>query len=89
MGMGWNYRVLKRTYPLPNGESEIDYAIYEVYYNVNGEPNACSKNPMYIRGDSIEELKADLELYKQAFNKPILDYHSLSVLHFLTQTQED
>ena len=68
----WEYRVLKRTFP-----NEEVYNIYEVYYNKKGKIRNISSMPMYIQGESLEELKYDYELYGRAFRKPILDYNKI------------
>jgi len=66
----WNYRVMERTFPK---EEEKVYEIHEVYYE--GEKIVgISKEPIYLFGNSIEELKSDLEMQKAAFEKEILNY---------------
>ena len=68
----WNYRVMKR-----NFNQEKQFAIYEVYYDDNGNPNAWSMEPMYICGETLEELMEDFKHYSSAFDKPVLDYNEL------------
>lgn len=70
--MSWNYRVVRKKF-----DKEEGYYIYEVYYDNRNKITMYSVEPMYIYGASFEELKADLELYKEALNKPIIDWEDL------------
>lgn len=65
--MTWNYRVLDRDGYL---------AIYEVYYDDEGNVRGYTENPTYPRGyeGDLDELKTQLELYCEALDKPILKY---------------
>ena len=68
--MSWNYRVIHR-----NNESTLGtnvYAIHEVYYE-KGIPDTMTVNPQYPQGETIEELREDLEHYRLALDKPILE----------------
>lgn len=58
----WNYRVIK---------DEDGFSIREVYYK-DEAPEAWSARPMYPCGETSEELNADLDRMREAFNKPIL-----------------
>jgi len=69
IGGGWNYRLIRRQ--TEHGEK---IAIHEVYYNSQDEPRSCTKNPVPVAGEDIEVLKKDVEMMKQAFEKPVLDY---------------
>lgn len=59
----WNYRVI---------ESEEVFCIHEVYYNSKGEITAFSEDPITPLGDTLDELKGDLEYYLQALDRPVL-----------------
>lgn len=59
----WNYRVI---------ESEEVFRIHEVYYNQKGEITAFSENPITPLGDTLDELRGDLEYYMQALDRPVL-----------------
>ncbi len=63
--MAWEYRVL-----LKNGA----FAIHEVYYAENGEIEFWTENPVQPGGESLSELKRDLEFYRIALRKPVLRY---------------
>lgn len=66
---GWNYRMVRR-----EGEHEPVVGIHEVFYDGDGEPRACSKNPVGFMGEEVEDLKNEMDRAKQALNKPVLDY---------------
>lgn len=61
--MIWNYRVI---------EHDRFFAIHEGYYNDKGDITAISEDPMEPSGQTLEELKGDLEYFLQALNKPVL-----------------
>lgn len=72
--MSWNYRVMKRK--IANEEC---YGIYEVYYDSDGEPVACSENPVEPFGGTIDELSKDLSYHTAALGKPPLNYEDIAV----------
>ena len=61
--MTWNYRVI---------EDKEKFRIHEVYYNDAGEITAISEDPIVPEGETIEELKDDLEYYFAALKSPVL-----------------
>lgn len=63
--MSWNFRVM---------EKDGEFAIYEVFYNDEGQVQGYTENPSFPRAESIEELKEDLERYAEAMSKPVLQY---------------
>ena len=67
----WNYRVIRSV--LGKGEDqEITFGIHEVYYE-NDEPRWVSAEPDGIVSDSVEDLEKQLEYFKAALSKPVLD----------------
>ena len=72
--MTWNHRVLKRVYSPGEKCEETHYQIYEVYYNEEGKPTSCTMEPDYPTGESINELREDLERMIKALEHPILNY---------------
>jgi hypothetical protein len=70
----WNYRVLERA---DKKSGDKTFAIHEVYYNDEDKPDGCTKNAVAPMGESLEELKDDMDHYRQALEKPILMYDSL------------
>ncbi len=65
--MTWNYRVMV-------GDGR--YAMYSVYYE-DGRISSWSVDPMHLDGESLEELAEELERYRQALLKPVLEYETL------------
>ncbi|MBE7445484.1 MAG: hypothetical protein HS132_09645 [Planctomycetia bacterium] len=61
--MTWNYRVIE--------DKEI-FRIHEVYYNDAGDITAISEDPIVPEGETLEELKDDLEYYFAALKSPEL-----------------
>ncbi|MBI5103130.1 MAG: hypothetical protein HZB33_15045 [Nitrospirae bacterium] len=59
----WNYRVI---------ENEEVFRIHEVYYNSKGEITGFSENPITPLGETLDELRGDLEYYIQALGRPVL-----------------
>ncbi len=70
----WNYRVLERK---DKKTGEKIYAIHEVYSNDEGQPDGCTENDVAPMGESLEELKDDIEYYLRALKMPVLVYDSL------------
>jgi hypothetical protein len=70
----WNYRVLVRT----DGKTgEKTFAIHEVYYDDAGKPDGCTENSVAPMGETLAELKRDMDHYRLALSKPVLEYESL------------
>jgi hypothetical protein len=66
--MSWNYRVVR---------TEDGLRIFDVYYDDNGQPVGTHEQPTYIYGASIEELRNQLALIKDALDQPILEAGSI------------
>jgi len=64
----WNHRVLAEVYP--NGE--VEFQIYEVYYDVDGTPNGYTANPVTVGGSEMKDLEWTLKYMKKCLKKPIL-----------------
>lgn len=69
----WNHRIIKRSFPRPDGTVDVLFGIHEVYYDAEGNPNTCTMNPIRIVGDSVDELKRTIDWIRAALKKPILD----------------
>jgi len=67
--MSWNYRIIRK-----ENNGEHIYAIHEVYYKKNGKLHLVSVAPDYPHGETVDELKEDFEHYRQALDKPVLNY---------------
>lgn len=76
--MSWNYRIVKRYYTdLRSGEERSFYALHEVYYDEDGNPNARTVEPISFQCDEEEgpegiqgSLKIALD---DATKHPVLD----------------
>ena len=68
--MSWNYRVIRRTHE----RGPDTFGIHEVYYDNEDKPNACTVDPVSPYGETLEELKSDLDRMWKALEKPALDY---------------
>jgi hypothetical protein len=66
--MTWNDRVVRTT----DGEEET-FAIYEVYDDDDGRPEARTEEPASPAGGTLEELAEDLTYYQAALSQPVLD----------------
>lgn len=62
--MTWNYRVCVTE----NGS----YEIHEVYYDSLGRPEYRTARSVSPYGESLTELKKELEMMKAALEKPVL-----------------
>jgi hypothetical protein len=73
----WNYRVVRKAYP-PGKDGTIEYVlgIHEVYYDDNGEPEMVTEDRMDPHGETLEELRDDIEHMRLALDKPVLDYET-------------
>ncbi|KZN50668.1 hypothetical protein L1077_12195 [Pseudoalteromonas luteoviolacea] len=65
----WNYRVI--FCEGKDSESPL-YQIHEVEYNINGKVTNWSETGAAPFGHTIEELQADSDRLKSAFEKPVL-----------------
>lgn len=68
--MTWNYRVVRRI----DGRGEEFLAIYEVYYDKEGNPEAVTEDPISPHGDDMDDLHGAFDLYKLSLDKPVLNY---------------
>jgi hypothetical protein len=64
--MSWNYRVIRGGDP-----GGVYYAIHEVYYDADGEPNGwCEADAL---ADTRDDLFSVLERMNEAAKKPVLE----------------
>ena len=68
----WNYRIIKRE----QSSGEVTYGIYEVYYDLEGNVRGHTENPISVIGESIDDLKFDIENLKESLNKDVLTYQN-------------
>ena len=67
--MTWNYRVISR--PDPGGGPDR-FGIHEVYYDSSGQIEMWTEEPCDPFGESLAELKADVEAMAAALSEPVL-----------------
>ena len=67
--MTWNYRVIRR--PDPSGASDR-FGIHEVHYDSFGRIEMWTEASCDPFGESLAELKADMEMMSAALSKPVL-----------------
>lgn len=73
--MAWNYRVVrKNVYMGKTIAPEVQFGIHETYYNDKDEPTAITTDHMRPYGETLEELKSDLEKMVAALDKPVLNW---------------
>jgi hypothetical protein len=63
MKTSWDYRAI---------EHHGAFTIHEVHYNDKGAIISISEDPMGPSGETLEELKADMEYFLVALDKPVL-----------------
>jgi hypothetical protein len=66
--MSWDYRVVHTA----EGGAEA-FAIYEVYYDDQGQPEDRTAYPGSPAGETLEELRNDLQHYLAALQQPVLE----------------
>ena len=73
--MVWNHRVVKRIYEREVGEDEVMYSVHEAFYPERGaKPDSITDDPIVICGESIDEIRWQLETILNALDKPVLNY---------------
>ena len=63
--MSWDYRVVKK---------EDMYGIHEVYYDEDGWPYLCTKNPITMDARLLPDLEWMLKHFQAALDEPCLNY---------------
>ncbi len=67
----WNYRVVRQLIG-SDADQVVWLAVYEVHYT-DGVPTLCSERPIELGGESLEELRGEMELFQKALQLPVLD----------------
>ena len=66
--MSWNYRVVSE---------DGNLRIRDVYYDEAGAPVATHVDPTYVYGETIADLRTQLELMAEALEMPVLESHAI------------
>ena len=61
--MNWDYRII---------EDHGSFTVHEVHYNDNGAIVSISEDPMGPSGETLGELKTDMDYFLLALDKPVL-----------------
>jgi len=69
--MHWNHRVIRK--PQDDEDAPYTFEIHEVFYDDDGYPDGYTENAVAPFGESISELKQDLEWFMRALDKPVLE----------------
>ena len=67
--MSWNYRIMAHEH-----ENEMYFEIHEVYYDKDGKPESCTKNPVTVGSEDDNGISWILDKMKESLEKPILWY---------------
>ena len=73
----WEYRVVERMSSHPHMDDLIWYEIIEVYYDDDGKLDATS-DKIFPAGDTVDDLREDLELMLLATSKPVITHEELN-----------
>ncbi|MHB8883027.1 MAG: hypothetical protein ACYC69_16150 [Thermodesulfovibrionales bacterium] len=68
--MSWDYRVI---------QSGGAFTIHEVHYNDQGDMTAVSEDPMGPSGETLEDLRDDMEYFLQALSLPVLKRQEITL----------
>lgn len=66
---GWNHRIL-----IHRNKDEVGYSVHEVYYDEDGKPNSCTADSCHPYGNTIEELKNEIDQFAKATTLPFLEH---------------
>lgn len=72
--MAWNYRVVRYRKARPDDWLAVHSAFYNDGVPPDGKPHSISVTSIAPQGESLDELKSDLEKMQRALELPILDY---------------
>ena len=62
--MSWNYRVVR---------DDDGLRIFDVYYDEAGNPIGSNATPTYVYGETVEDLREQMNLMLEALALPILE----------------
>lgn len=80
--MIWNNRVVKREWKRADGSVEICYQIHEVFYDkVGAKPDMISSDATAAMGETLLELREDLERMLRAVTLAIDSEKSIVLNH--------
>ena len=71
----WNHRVIRHRH-VPGWDEPYFYVVHEVHYEIDGDSEEIvgwSVEGLAPQGDTLEDLRDELELYLAALAKPVLE----------------
>ena len=60
----WNNRIVKH-----EKDDAVWYAVHEVFYNDNGGINGYTEDPITVLGETVEDVKSQLEMIMKDIEK--------------------
>lgn len=72
----WTYRIISSPWPSKLNEESRSFEVHEVYFDETGIL-AVTQKSVSPYGETEEELRADMEKFQEAFNKPVLKMEDL------------
>ena len=74
----WNHRVVRWVYKDGAGGEEIGYCVHEAFYGLDGDGDkpSITVEPDYPWGETVEELREDLQRMLRSLDAPVLDYET-------------
>ena len=78
--MTWNHRVVHRLIKRMPSEREGEhwYAVHEVYYDESGKPEMTTVEAVAPGGETLDELRQELDRFQKALEHPVLEYDSFT-----------
>lgn len=83
--MIWNYRIISSPYPSEAHEESRTFEVHEVYYDDNGGIHAVTQKCVSPYGETEEEIRADMQNFLEAFNKPVLRMEDIEFVEVNTR----
>lgn len=71
----WNYRVILHDEPEEGDNKDLWeswHAIHEVHYAEDGSITAWTVEPTYLAGETLAEIRSDVNRIALAFSRPVL-----------------
>lgn len=85
--MSWNFRVIRKKHEVYNvytnteaNEVMFEYYIHKVHYSDRGMLEYATDRPSTPYGESIQELYEELEMFKAALDKPVLEWQGNKIV---------
>lgn len=76
--LSWNYRVVREVCTLPADLGTEDvFTLREVFYDDEGKPELWSSDPCHPQGETLDDIRADLNYMLVALEAPVLEMADL------------